>query len=114
MLSVVLLYYPCVTFQLDVSAARLSAVEEERDTLRDDLNNTELSKEELIKKAWETRDSAVARKNAAEIELARMRIDVMQVSSQLMESVQQKIELSQQLEQWQVSQNDLFRGKLWN
>lgn len=48
------------------------------------------------------RDNAVARKNACEIELARTRIDVMQVNSQLMEAIQQKVELSQQLEQWQV------------
>lgn len=48
------------------------------------------------------RDNAVARKNACEIELAKTRIDVMQVNSQLMEAIQQKVELSQQLEQWQV------------
>jgi hypothetical protein len=34
----------------------------------------------LIKKAWETRDAAVKRKNNTEIELARTRIDVMQVT----------------------------------
>ena len=34
----------------------------------------------LIKKAWETRDAAVKRKNNTEIELAKTRIDVMQVS----------------------------------
>lgn len=42
------------------------------------------------------------RKNAVEIELARTRIDVMHINSQLMEAVQQKVELSQQLEQWKV------------
>jgi coiled-coil domain-containing protein 64 len=49
------------------------------------------------------RDAAVARKNAVEVELAKTRIDVMQANSQLMEAIQQKVELSQQLEQWQVS-----------
>ena len=53
----------------------------------------------LIKKAWETRDAAVKRKNNTEIELARTRIDVMQINSQLMEAIQQKVELSQQLDQ---------------
>ena len=37
-----------------------------------------------------------------EIELARARLDVMKLDSQLMEAIQQKIQLSQQLEQWQV------------
>ena len=55
------------------------------------------------------RDNAVARKNACEIELARTRIDVMQVNSQLMEAIQQKVELSQQLEQWQVRERERER-----
>jgi len=56
-----------------------------------------------VKKAWELRDQAVQRKNKAEIEVARTRIDMMQVNSQLMEAIQQKVKLSTQLEQWQVS-----------
>lgn len=56
----------------------------------------------MVRKAWEVRDGAVARKNATQVELARTRIDVMQANSQLMEAIQQKVELSQQLEQWQV------------
>jgi coiled-coil domain-containing protein 64 len=54
------------------------------------------------------RDAAVARKNAVEVELAKTRIDVMQANSQLMEAIQQKVELSQQLEQWQVSYSDFI------
>ena len=38
-----------------------------------------------------------------EVELAKAKLDVMNLDSQLMEAIQQKIELSQQLEQWQVS-----------
>ena len=57
----------------------MSAATEERDTLKSDLDDSALAKDELIKKAWETRDSAVKRKNATQIELARSRIDVMQV-----------------------------------
>ena len=37
-----------------------------------------------------------------EIELAKARLDLMNLDSQLMEAIQQKIQLSQQLEQWQV------------
>lgn len=81
----------------------LEATREERDTARRDVRDSELAKDEIIRRAWEVRDQAVARKNAAEIELARTRIDVLQINSQLLEAIQQKIELSQQLEQWQVN-----------
>ena len=77
----------------------MKAVEEERDTLKSDIENCEAGKDVLIKKAWETRDAAVRRKNNTEIELAKTRIDVMQINSQLMEAIQQKVELSQQLDQ---------------
>lgn len=58
---------------------------------------------ELLKKAWEQRDGAVRRKNAVQVQLARTRVDVLQANGQLMEAIGQKVELSQQLEQWQVS-----------
>lgn len=80
----------------------MDGVREERDQARADLQEGKGSKDELVRKAWEVRDSAVARKNATQVELARARIDVMQANSQLMEAIQQKVELSQQLEQWQV------------
>lgn len=56
---------------------------EERDNFKRDLENVTsdggLSKDQLIRKAWEVRDAAVKRKNAAEVELAKERIGVMQV-----------------------------------
>lgn len=73
-----------------------------------DLSDTSLSKEELIRKAWDVRDAAVKRKNSAEIDLAKERIAVMQINSQLLEAIQQKVELSQQLEQWQVDMEQLL------
>ncbi|XP_069976686.1 bicaudal D-related protein homolog isoform X4 [Penaeus vannamei] len=94
--------------QVTLGEAQLKAVTEERDNLKHDLENTHLAKDELVKKAWDMRDNAVARKNACEIELARTRIDVMQINSQLMEAIQQKVELSQQLEQWQVDMQQLL------
>ena len=72
-------------------------MEEERDILKSDQENSNAAKDELIKKAWDVRDAAVKRKNNTEIELARTRIDLMQVNSQLLEAIQQKVELSQQL-----------------
>ncbi|KAK7041662.1 coiled-coil domain containing protein 64, partial [Halocaridina rubra] len=94
--------------QVTLGEAKLKAVSEHRDNLKNDLENTHLAKDELIKKAWDMRDNAVSRKNACEIELARTRIDVMQINSQLMEAIQQKVELSQQLEQWQVDMQQLL------
>ncbi|KAK8384148.1 hypothetical protein O3P69_016104 [Scylla paramamosain] len=94
--------------QVTLMETQLKAVEEQRDTFKQDLESTHLAKDELMKKAWDMRDNAVARKNACEIELARTRIDVMQVNSQLMEAIQQKVELSQQLEQWQVDMQQLL------
>merc|ERR1712045_445267 len=86
--------------KLTVTEVQLKAAEEERDTLKSDIENSEAGKDVLIKKAWVTRDAAVKRKNNTEIELAKTRIDVMQINSQLMEAIQQKVELSQQLDQW--------------
>lgn len=89
--------------QLSVRDAELAGMKEERDRARSDLEETHLARDEVVRKAWDVRDAAVARKNTVEVELAKTRIDVMQANSQLMEAIQQKVELSQQLEQWQVS-----------
>ena len=59
--------------------ARLAAAEEEREILKKDVEESSLSKESLIKSAWSSRDAAVERKNVAEVELARTRIESMQV-----------------------------------
>ena len=99
-------------FQYSVAEVKLKALEEERDILKDDIENSGAAKDELIKKAWDTRDAAVKRKNNTEIELARTRIDLMQVNSQLLEAIQQKVELSQQLDQWQVDMHELLEDQM--
>ena len=45
----------------------LSAAEEQCKTLKEDIESSGISKDELVKKAWEARDAAVHRKNNAEI-----------------------------------------------
>lgn len=95
-----------------LTEVRLKAVEEERDIFKSDVDNCEASKDVLIKKAWEVRDAAVKRKNNTEIQLARTRIDLMQVNSQLLEAIQQKVELSQQLDQWQVDMHELLEDQM--
>ena len=81
----------------------LKSAREENDNLKETINSSSLPKDEIIKRSMKMREEATARKNQVEIELAKTRIEVMHINSQLMESVQQKVELSQQLEQWQVS-----------
>lgn len=88
---------------MNVCEAELAGAKEERDRARADMQDLDsLAKDEIIKKAWEIRDGAVERKNATQVELARTRIDLLQVNSQLMETIRQKVELRQQLEQFEV------------
>lgn len=47
---------------------------------------------------------ASRRKKAVEMELAKCKIDIMSLNSQLLDAIQQKLNLSQQLEAWQVGQ----------
>ena len=81
----------------------LKSAKEENDNLKETIDSSTLPKDEIIKRSMKMREEATARKNQVEIELAKTRIEVMHINSQLMESVQQKVELSQQLEQWQVT-----------
>lgn len=81
----------------------MNCCKEENKILKQDIEGlTCESKDEIVKRAWKMRDETIMRKNAVEIELAKMRIELMHVNSQLLEAIQQKVELSQQLEQWQV------------
>ncbi|XP_014476868.1 PREDICTED: bicaudal D-related protein homolog [Dinoponera quadriceps] len=97
-----------VTSKLSVSEAELRGVKEERDRARGDMEHSELTKDEIVAKAYKVRDQAVARQNRVEVELARTRIDILQADSQLKEAVKQKVELSQQLEQWQMDMQALL------
>ncbi|XP_076619625.1 BICD family-like cargo adapter 1 [Colletes latitarsis] len=96
------------TSKLSVCEAELRGVREERDRARGDMEHSQLTKDEILAQAYKVRDQAVARKNRAEVELAKTRIDVLQANSQLMEAIQQKVELSQQLEQWQMDVQSLL------
>lgn len=54
---------------------------------------------------------SVLRKNAVELELAKCRMDMMSLNSQLLDAIQQKLNLSQQLEAWQVNQSLRSRAR---
>lgn len=88
--------------KLSICEVELRATLEERDRARHDASHSSLAQDEVVAKAREVRDQAVARKTKAEVELAKNRVELMQANSQLLEAIQQKVELSQQLEQWQV------------
>ena len=81
----------------------LSAVTEERDLLAADIVGSESTKDLVITQACSKRDEAVEAKNKAEVLLAQNRIELLQVNSQLLETVEHKIKLSQQLEEAEVS-----------
>ncbi|XP_054167914.1 bicaudal D-related protein homolog isoform X2 [Oppia nitens] len=102
-----------MTKRLTIQESELNAIKEEKEILKCDINNSNgLAKDEIVKRAWEVRDQAVKRKNNVEVELAKTRIEVMHINSQLLETIQQKIELSQQLEQWQVDMQILLDEQL--
>ncbi|VVC26783.1 Hypothetical protein CINCED_3A016601 [Cinara cedri] len=123
-----------LTCELSVREAELQAAREERDlAVRDKMDAMRIQRvsciegsvddttsgsgadeknssliPELLRKAWEQRDGAVRRKNAVQVQLARTRVDVLQANGQLMEAIGQKVELSQQLEQWQMDMQALL------
>ena len=90
----------------------MKVVEEERLILRADAESSSDSRETIIRSAWSIRDKAVQRKNMAEVELAGGRIEEMQISSQLLETVQQKVVLAQKLEEWEVDMQIMLQEQL--
>ncbi|XP_051508556.1 BICD family-like cargo adapter 1 [Myxocyprinus asiaticus] len=56
---------------------------------------------EQLQSAIRDRDEAITKKKAVEMELAKCKIDIMSLNSQLLDAIQQKLNLSQQLEAWQ-------------
>ncbi|XP_048015990.1 BICD family-like cargo adapter 1 [Megalobrama amblycephala] len=60
-----------------------------------------LMDEEVVQQAIKERDDAIAKKTAMEAELLRTKQDMMCLNNQLLEAIQRKLELSQELEAWQ-------------
>uniref|UniRef100_A0A3Q3NK68 Si:ch211-235m3.5 n=1 Tax=Labrus bergylta TaxID=56723 RepID=A0A3Q3NK68_9LABR len=56
---------------------------------------------EAVQQAIRDRDEAIAKKNLMEVELVRSKNDMMCLNNQLLEAIQRKLELSQELEAWQ-------------
>ncbi|XP_058387527.1 BICD family-like cargo adapter 1 isoform X3 [Diceros bicornis minor] len=81
-------------------SVEMTALKEERDQLR--VTSEDKEPKEQLQKAIRDRDKAIAKKNAVELELAKCKMDMMSLNSQLLDAIQQKLNLSQQLEAWQV------------
>ncbi|XP_036132169.1 BICD family-like cargo adapter 1 isoform X3 [Molossus molossus] len=80
-------------------SVEMTALKEERDRLR--VTSEDKEPKEHLQKAIRDRDEAIAKKNAVELELAKCKMDMMSLNSQLLDAIQQKLNLSQQLEAWQ-------------
>ncbi|XP_045441343.1 BICD family-like cargo adapter 1 isoform X7 [Pipistrellus kuhlii] len=87
-------------------SVEMTALKEERDRLR--VTSEDKEPKEQLQKAVRDRDEAIAKKNAVELELAKCKMDMMSLNSQLLDAIQQKLNLSQQLEAWQFASSGLF------
>ncbi|KAL2767701.1 BICD family-like cargo adapter 1 isoform 2 [Daubentonia madagascariensis] len=85
--------------QVTLLSVEMTALKEERDRLR--VTSEDNEPKEQLQKAIRDRDEAIAKKNAVELELTKCRMDMMSLNSQLLDAIQQKLNLSQQLEAWQ-------------
>ncbi|XP_063628654.1 bicaudal D-related protein homolog [Cydia splendana] len=94
--------------KLSVAEVELRAAAEERDKLLNDANYSSLQNDEAVTQARRERDEAIERKKTAEVSLAKTRVELMQANSQLYEAVRQKVDLGQQLEQWQMDMQELI------
>ncbi|XP_060048970.1 BICD family-like cargo adapter 1 isoform X2 [Erinaceus europaeus] len=85
--------------QVTLLSMEMTALKEERDRLR--VTSEDKEPKEQLQKAIRDRDEAIAKKKAVELELAKCKMDMMSLNSQLLDAIQQKLNLSQQLEAWQ-------------
>ncbi|CAM9235776.1 unnamed protein product, partial [Lampetra planeri] len=68
----------------------------------------EVDVEEALRRALQERDDAINKRSAVEMELAVCKIDVMALNSQLLDAIQQKVDLSQELEAWQFASSSVM------
>ncbi|XP_051888131.1 BICD family-like cargo adapter 1 [Pristis pectinata] len=88
----------------------MNTIKEERDKLKATAEEKEHGRQ--LQKALSDRDEAIAKKNSLEMELAKCKIDMMSLNSQLLDAIQQKLNLSQQLEAWQDDMHTVIDQQL--
>ena len=83
---------------------QLLSVKQERDQARTDIDMIRscVSQDDTVSLAFQARDKALEQKRKLDMELAQVRLDLTQSNQQLLTTIRQKIQLSQQIEQWQV------------
>ncbi|XP_038669869.1 BICD family-like cargo adapter 1 isoform X2 [Scyliorhinus canicula] len=85
--------------QLHLQSIDLANHRKENDGLWSSLAND--SGDWNLQQAIRERDTALMKKNAVEVELLKCQMDMKSLNSQLLETIQQKVYLSQELEAWQ-------------
>uniref|UniRef100_UPI00358E971E BICD family-like cargo adapter 1 n=1 Tax=Myxine glutinosa TaxID=7769 RepID=UPI00358E971E len=88
---------------------------EDSDELRRMHNNTDLDASDLLEElriVRRERDDASEKKRAMEEEMERCQADMALLNSQLIEAIQQKVELSKELEAWQDDMHVLINMQL--
>uniref|UniRef100_A0A8C7US81 BICD family like cargo adaptor 1 n=1 Tax=Oncorhynchus mykiss TaxID=8022 RepID=A0A8C7US81_ONCMY len=88
--------------QMATFSVEMCSVQEESERMRAMSEARDPS--EQLQSAIQDRDDAISKKKVVETELAKCKIDIMSLNSQLLDAIQQKLNLSQQLEAWQVDQ----------
>ncbi|XP_054650241.1 BICD family-like cargo adapter 1 isoform X1 [Dunckerocampus dactyliophorus] len=85
---------------VQASGAQASHLRQENAEMRQSLQSVH-EQTEVIRQAIRDRDEAIAKKNLMEAELVRSKNDMMSLNNQLLDAIQRKLELSQELEAWQ-------------
>ncbi|XP_076020851.1 BICD family-like cargo adapter 1 [Genypterus blacodes] len=85
--------------QMALLSIEMCSLQEDNERMRTMAEVREPS--EQLQSAIRDRDDAIAKKKAVEMELAKCKIDIMSLNNQLLDAIQQKLNLSQQLEAWQ-------------
>ncbi|XP_059370926.1 BICD family-like cargo adapter 1 [Carassius carassius] len=88
------------------NAVRIQELQDQNDRLVAEnaelkLRAERLVEKEVVQQAMKDRDDAITKKTAMEAELLRTKHDMMCLNNQLLEAIQRKLQLSQELEAWQ-------------
>ncbi|XP_074642480.1 BICD family-like cargo adapter 1 isoform X4 [Tubulanus polymorphus] len=95
--------------ELQIEQQKQSNITLEKDKSHDEM---QVDKEDIVSLARLERDEAITKRNSMEVELANAKLDLAKLDQQLLESIQQKIELSQQLEQCQLDMQELLQRQI--
>ncbi|XP_031675108.1 BICD family-like cargo adapter 1 isoform X2 [Oncorhynchus kisutch] len=96
--------------QMAMISVEMCSVQEESERIRAMSEARDPS--EQLQSAIRDRDDAISKKKAVEMELAKCKIDIMSLNSQLLDAIQQKLNLSQQLEAWQDDMHSMIDQQL--